>query len=281
MKLSLTPPSPLAYFAALTGSDEDFPLLEAAVSLGQDTHPDLDVQAVLLEVDQWVARLAKRIPSDAGPLQRLKLLNHFFFKEMGFCANANDFYNPDNSFVHSLLSERRGIPISLAVLWMELAQGVGLSVKGVGFPGHFLVKVLLPMGQAVMDPVDGQSLSRERLSEMLEPFRPVNGWDTQDEAPLGAYLRAAKPRDIVARMLHNLKEIYKAETQWPALLAVQERLVILLPKANTELRDRGLVHAKLGHTALALSDLEAYLQASEVGADFSSISSQVDALRSQ
>ncbi|QDL53977.1 SirB1 family protein [Rhodoferax aquaticus] len=280
MQLSLTPPSPIAYFSTLTGGDDDFPLLEAAVSLAQDTQPDLDVQGVLLEVDAWGARVAQRLAADAGPLQRLKVLNQFFYKEMGFANNLNDFYNPSNSFVHTLMESRRGIPISLAVLWMELAQGVGLSVKGIAFPGHFLVKVMLPMGQAVIDPVDGQSLSRERLSEMLEPFRPVSGWDADADVPLGAYLRGAKPRDILARMLHNLKEIYKSESQWPQLLAVQERLVVLLPKASTELRDRGLVHAKLGNTAQALKDLEAYLQASEIGVDFGSISHQVETLRS-
>ena len=98
-----------------------------------------------------------------------------YFQDLAFAGNVNNYYDPDNSFIHILLHTRRGIPITLAVLWMELAQGLGLSVRGVGFPGHFLVKVNLPMGQVVIDPIDGKSLSREELSERLEPYRRPDG----------------------------------------------------------------------------------------------------------
>jgi regulator of sirC expression with transglutaminase-like and TPR domain len=221
MNLSFDVPTPLDYFASLVASDSDFALFEAAVSLAQDEYPELDVQAVLDEVDQLLERIRRRIPRDSGPLQKLKILNQFFYQDLGFAGNVNDFYDPDNSFINVLLRSRRGIPISMAVLWMELAQGLDLSVRGVSFPGHFMVKVNLPMGQAVLDPVCGKSLSQEALSELL----PELG------APLSLYLKTTMPRDIIARMLRNLKEIYIIQNDEQHAQAVEARLRVLLPKA--------------------------------------------------
>ncbi len=279
MPLSFAPPSPLEYFASLVQSDDDFALFEAAVCLAQDEYPDLDVQSVLGDVDLLLARIKRRLASDAGLVQKLRVLNSFFFQDLDFGGNVNDFYDPDNSFMHVLLRTRRGIPISLAVLWMELAQGLGLSVRGVGFPGHFMVKVQLPMGQAVIDPLSGKSLSREQLAEQLEPFRRRSGLLDEFEVPLGLYLQATPARDIIARMLRNLKEIFSTQMDWERLLAVQERLVILLPDSWPEYRDRGLAHAELGHCDEALSDLECYLSHAEDLVDVEAITDRVDFLR--
>lgn len=281
MKLSLDVPTPLDYFASLVSRDGDFALFEAAVSLAQDDYPDVDVQTVLDAVDQLLARIQRRLPQDAGPLQKLKILNQFFFKDLGFGANLNDYYEPDNSFISVLLHTRRGIPISLAVLWMELAQGLGLSVRGVGFPGHFLLKVNLPMGQAVIDPTNGKSLSREDLSELLEPYRRRSGLVDEFDTPLGLYLQTAPSRDIIARMLRNLKEIYTTQSDWQRLLAVQERLIVLLPESWPEFRDRGLAHAELGHSEQAVADLECYLVHADDVVDVDAIAERVDSLRSQ
>jgi len=279
MKLSYDVPTPLDYFASLVQSDGNFALFEAAVSLAQDEYPGLDVQAVLGEVDTLLERMRRRLPADAGPLQKLRILNQFFFRDLGFGGNVNNFYDPDNSFIHALLITRRGIPISLALLWMELAQGLGLSARGVGFPGHFMVKVNLPMGQAVIDPLSGQSLSREELSERLEPYRRPSALMEDMDAPLGLYLQSAPPRDIIARMLHNLKEIYRTQEDWPRMLSIQERLIVLLPQAWPEYRDRGLAHAEMGNTEQALADLECYLVHSENLVDVNAIADRVDELR--
>jgi len=238
MQFSLSAPTPLQYFTSLVQSDDHFPLLEAAVSLAQDEYPDMDVQQVLGDVDQLLARLKRRLPADAGPLQRLRVLNQFFFRDLSFGGNINDYYDPDNSYLNAVLRTRRGIPISLAVLWMELAQGLSLHARGVGFPGHFMVKVNLPKGQVVIDPFTGQSLSREELAERIEPYKRRSGLVDEFEVPLGLYLQAAPPRDIIARMLRNLKEIHKTQEDWVRLIAVQDRLVVLLPQAWGEFRDR-------------------------------------------
>jgi len=279
MALQLTVPTPLEYFAALVQSDDGFPLLEAAASIAQDEYPGLDVQQLLDEMDHLLARLKRRLGPDTPAIERLRVLNQFFFADLGFGGNVNNYYDPENSYLHAVLHTRRGIPISLGVLWLELAQGVGLQVRGVAFPGHFMVKALLPGGQVLMDPFTGQSLSREELSERLMPFR--RGAESQglDDVPLGLYLQAAQPREIIARMLRNLKEVHRASQDWPRLVAVQDRLIVLLPEAWVEWRDRGLALAECGHVAQAVKDLETYLARAEDGLDLDTIAERVSALR--
>ncbi len=279
MQLNLSAPTPLEYFQALVGSDEHFPLLEAAASLAQDEYPELDVQQVLDEVDLLLSRIKRRLPADAAPLHRLRVLNQFFFRDLSFGGNINDYCDPDNSYLNVVLRTRRGIQISLAVLWLELAQGLGLHARGVCFPGHFMVKVNLPKGQVVIDPFTGQSLSREELSERLEPYKRRSGLTGEFEVPLGLYLQSAPARDIIARMLRNLKEVHRTQGDWQRMVAVQDRLVVLLPEAWGEWRDRGLAHAEQGHAAQAVQDLETYLANAQDALDRDQIAERVDGLR--
>ena len=258
---SYAAPTPLEYFAALVQSDDEFPLFEAAASIAQDESPDLDLQQLQSDMDLLQARLRRRLGRnlrEMPELERLYALNQFFFSDLGFTGNVNNYYDPDNSYLSQVLRTRRGIPLTLGLLWMELAQHIGLKVRGVAFPGHFLVKVLLPPGQVLMDPFTGQSLSREELSERLEPYQREMDLSEED-VPLVLYLQAATPREIIARLLRNLKEIYQSQADAPRLLAVQNRLVVLLPQVWSELRDRGLAHMACGHTEQALADLELYL----------------------
>jgi regulator of sirC expression with transglutaminase-like and TPR domain len=202
---------------------------------------------------------------------------------MGFGLNANDYYAPRNSYVHEVLRTRRGIPVSLAVIWLEMAQELGLRAHGIAFPGHFLVKVALDSGLVVLDPATGESLGIDHLSERLEPFR-----DEEDqmlkpdldegETPLGLYLQSCPPRDVLTRMLRNLKEIYQTQQDWPACLAVLDRILVLWPEAWSERRDRGLVHAELGHAGQALADLQAYLDAEPLAADQSALQARIKEL---
>jgi len=274
-----TSPTPLGYFAALVGDDDALPLFEAAVSIAQDEYPDLDVQQVLGDVDQMLARLKRRCAEDAGPLQRLRALNQFFFRDMGFGGNVNNYYDPDNSYLNAVLRTRRGIPITLAMLWLELAQGMGLKARGVNFPGHFMVKINLPNGQVVIDPFTGQSLSREDLSERLEPYKRRNGLVDDFDVPVGLYLQAASPRDILARLLRNLKEIHRTQEDWLRLIAVQDRLLVLLPDAWVEYRDRGLAWAEMGDLRLAVADLETYVDKTDDTLDREAISRRLLELR--
>ena len=272
-------PTPLGYFAALVGDDDSLPLLEAATAIAQDEYPDLDLQEVLGDVDQLLARLRRRCAEDADALQRLRALNQFFFRDMGFGGNVNNYHDPDNSYLNVLLKTRRGIPITLAVLWLELAQGLGLKARGINFPGHFMVKVNLPNGQVVIDPFTGQSLSREDLSERLEPYKRRNGLVEDFDVPVGLYLQAAPSREILARMLRNLKEIHRTQEDWLRLITVQDRLLVLLPDAWFEYRDRGLAWAEMGDARLAVEDLEIYIAHTDDALDRDAVAMRLQELR--
>ena len=258
-------PSALDFFAALVADDSSLPLLEAAVAVAQDEMPQLDVQGVLAEVDGLAERLCRRLPADAAPLQRLRLLNPYFFQELGFAGNVNDYYDPRNSLLPAVLETRRGIPITLALLYIELAQRAGLDAAGICFPGHFLVKLSLPNGEVVIDPYSGQSLTREDLDERLMPFRQppaAGGWPDgrSAAASLAAWLRPAKAREILTRLLRNLAEVHRCADDLPRLAAVLRRLVIVWPLAGPERRELALVLARLGHHNEAARELAAYLQ---------------------
>jgi regulator of sirC expression with transglutaminase-like and TPR domain len=195
--LQFAAPTALEYFSSLVADDASLSLIEAAVSIAQDDYPDLDTQAVLADIDTLADRLRRRIPADAVPVQRLRWLNRYFFRELGFAGNVNDYYDPRNSYLHMVLSTRRGIPITLAVLYIELATQIGLTARGVSFPGHFLIKLRMHTGQqhgeVVIDPFTGHSLSREELDELLGPYKRSHGLMGEFDAPLGLFLQSAPP----------------------------------------------------------------------------------------
>jgi regulator of sirC expression with transglutaminase-like and TPR domain len=257
--LQFEAPTALEYFATLVADDETLPVLEAAVAVAQDELPGLDVQGVLAQIDGLADRLRRRLPADAAPLHRLRLLNRYFFHELGFAGNVNDYYAPGNSYLPTVLETRRGIPLTLALLYVELATQAGLTAQGVSFPGHFLVKLRLPRGEVVIDPFNGQSLSREDLDERLQPLRARHGLPGDDEVPLGLFLQAAPAREMVARLLRNLCEIHRAAGDLERQATVLRRLVILLPDDWEQRRDLALVLAELGHHALAAEELASYL----------------------
>jgi regulator of sirC expression with transglutaminase-like and TPR domain len=147
------------------------------------------------------------------------------------------------------------------------------------FPGHFLIKLRMPQGEVVVDPFNGRSLSRDELDERLAPYRARHGLQGEFETPLGLFLQAAPPRDVLARLLYNLKEIHRTAEDWPRLLAVQQRLVLLLPAAAEERRDRGLTWAELGRPAEAAQDLAAYLAARPEAGDAEALRERLAELR--
>lgn len=257
-------PSALDYFSSLVAEDASLSVVEAAAAVAQDDFPQLDTQAVLADIDALALRLKQRFPADAVPVQRLRWLNRFFFQELGFAGNVNHYYDPANSYLHQVLATRRGIPITLAILYVELATQIGLTARGVSFPGHFLVKLKMAtgaqQGEVVIDPVSGQSLSREELDELLAPYKRKRGLDGDFDMPLGLFLQAASGRETIARVLRNLKEIHRQALDWARVLNVQQRLVVLMPQAWDEWRDRGLAFAELGQYDLAVRDLAMYLQ---------------------
>jgi regulator of sirC expression with transglutaminase-like and TPR domain len=277
--LPFAAPTVLDYFASLVADDSSLPLLEAAVALAQDENAGLDVQGVLARVDALADRLRKRIPADMAPLSRLRLLNRYFFEELGFAGNVNHYDDPSNSLLPAVLETRRGIPISLAVLYIEFATQIGLRAQGVSFPGHFLVKIAMPRGEVVLDPFTGHSLSREELEERLAPYLRQHGLVGDNEVPLGLFLQAAPARDVVARMLRNLVEIHRRSGDTQRLIQVLERMVIVLPQAWEEQRDLALALADAGQHAAAAAALTLYLDNRPAAEDAAPLRRRLNAWR--
>jgi regulator of sirC expression with transglutaminase-like and TPR domain len=275
------PTQQLDYFTSLVAEDENLPLTEAAIAVAQHAYPDLDVQGVLDQIDQWGNRLKQRITSDTPPIQRLQLLKHFFYNELGFGPNPNDFYAPENSYLHQIIESRRGIPISLAILMMELGQQIGLNIRGVSFPNHFMMRISLQQGEIIMDPLNGDSLSKNQLQEMLDPYLDARGYRGELSLPLNIFLRASSSREILSRFMRNLKMIYSEDERWERLLGIQERLVILLPDSTEEIRDRGLIFAQLEYVRPAIADLHRYLSEMPGAEDAADIREHIATLESQ
>lgn len=277
MDFSFTPPAaptPLDYFRMLVQDEASLSLLEAAASLAQDVQPDLDLHLVLDEVDLLAAKLQRRLPEDSPDLQKLLALNHFFYRELNFAGNINNYYDSQNSYIHAVLRTRRGIPISLAVLWLELAERVGLPAAGVGFPGHFMVKISLDAGQVVLDPMTGQSLTREDLLDRLGGSKMPIG-ESEEEVPMGLFLQPASKYEILERMLRNLREIYASSQRPERELAVINRLLALLPQSWSDYRERAQVLVQLGDIDAALADLQTYLQAQTTANDAAAVRAQM------
>jgi regulator of sirC expression with transglutaminase-like and TPR domain len=271
----------LDYFRALVIDDEQLPLTEAAFAIAQDAYPQLDVQAELLRLDAWGQELSKSIPKHAPPAYRLKTLRHFFYDHLGFKGNSGQYYDVANSYLHKVVERRCGIPITLAVLLIELGKQIGLRIEGVSFPGHFLVKVLPYQGfmdEVLIDPFTGGAEKRDAVQERLQRTLSQRAAALQNT---DALLAIAQPRMILVRMLSNLKGIYSEMESLRNLLAIQERLVILLPDAAEAKRDRGFLHAKLSNKDLANNDLNAYLAARPDAADKQEVQRALSALYSQ
>lgn len=268
---------PLDYFSMLVRQDDAIPLFEAALSIAQESGSPLDFNATFAAIDTFAATLQQRLPAHSADIQKLRTLNQFFYRDLGFAGNANHYYDPDNSFLPHVISSRRGIPISLAVVYMELAQQIDLDVKGIAFPGHFLMKLSLQAGDVIIDPLNGVSLSREELEERLLPYLAAQ--DKPVDKMLAVHLQAAHPRQILVRMLRNLKAIYVDGQNWKQLLGVQQRLVVLLPDDITEQRDRGLAYANLALPQEAVSDIEAYLAQRPYAADATLLREKLPVLR--
>lgn len=272
MSASSAASSGLDRFAALLAEPQPR-LLACALSLAQDRYPRLSPDQWLHDFDDLGERLTRRVPSDASPLHRLRLLNHFFFEELGFHGNEDDYYDPDNSCLNRVLERRTGLPIALAVLYIELGRALGLRMGGLSFPSHFLVRLSLNAGDMIIDVFGrGRTLSlddlRERLASLGVRTRPVQ-----------SYLREASTRDIVTRMLRNLKASHLRRKDWASLLAVQHRLVLLLPDAAEERRDRGLTYLQLECPRAAAEDFAVYLSARDGLPDEAEIRARLAAAR--
>jgi len=247
----------LERFAEIVARDH-FDLAQACLAIAEDAYPGLDASACLAALDAMAASVRGRLPADAFPEQKLAALNHHLFGELGFSGNTDAYYDVRNSYLNEVLARRTGIPITLSIVYLEVGRRLGLGLQGVSFPGHFLVSLRLRRGALVLDPFSG---GEPKLEEELRALlgRALSE-ETARHADLANYLAPATPREILARVLRNLKTIYRQAGQLERALDVMNRMLLVVPEAAEELRDRGLVYAALECYRPALADVQNYLR---------------------
>jgi len=254
--------------------DEDVSLAEGALWIAASEYPDLVIDDYLARLHEMAARLRGRLRPDIATADKLLALNHYLFDELGFSGNNEDFYDPRNSFLNEVIERRVGIPITLGVVYIEIGRRIGLGLHGVSFPGHFLVKCALRDGVVVLDPYSrGLSLGAEELQQRL---RAAGSLGDVDEAILGHLLSAATNKEVLGRMLRNLKIIYVDRGDWLRALSACERVISLLPDdAGEEYRDRGSIYLKLECIRAALGDFGTYLRQRPGADDAESVRAQI------
>ena len=233
--------------------DAEIDLAEAALLIAAEEYPSLDVGLYLARLDALAEAVAPRVRAVDDAAERVSRLNHYLFVEQGFSGNRERYDDPRNSFLNEVLDRARGIPITLAVVYVEVARRLELPVRGVGFPGHFLAKYEGPP-DILIDAFFGRVLSEDDCQQRL---RALLG--DQEVLDRGTHLRPATPREILVRMLTNLKHLYVKTVDFGRALACCERILLLDPDAPLELRDRAVVYERLECFGAALADFERFL----------------------
>ena len=255
------------------GPDEAINLAEAALLVAAEEYCDLDIAAYLARLDDMAATLKRRLRPDISPADTIVALNRFLFVEHGFTGNAADYYDPRNSFLNEVLDRKRGIPLTLALVYIEIGRRIGLPVQGIAFPAHFLVKCPLREGTVVLDPyAKGISLSFEELKQRIKSLR--RGVEPP-RSVMAQMLAAASNKDILVRMLRNLKGIYSHHKEWMRALAATDRIISVMPDLAEEYRDRGMIYLNLECFRAALFDLQSYLKMLPVANDADSVHQKV------
>lgn len=238
--------------------DDELPLLDTALLIARDEYPELDPHESRAAVDSYVQALRPKVAGDLDLPSRLTAINHFLFEELGYAGNHTQYDDPRNSYVNQVIERKLGIPISLAVIQIELTRRLGLPLDGVSFPGHFLVRLPVDDGILVLDPFNkGRPVSAEELKERASPHL---GGQPPDDRQLLEILAPATHRMILARMLRNLKGLYVEAGDWERVARSADRLLRLGPETAEALRDRGLAYRELGYAGGARADLGRYLQ---------------------
>lgn len=239
----------------MSRKEEDIELAKAAILFAKEEYPNLDIDEYLRRIELMAQEIKRRAGHNTNPRFLISEINRYLFTEMGFGGNEDDYYDPRNSFLNDVLDRKTGIPITLSVLYMEIADRAGLHVSGVGFPGHFIIMYSGVEKQILIDPFNkGRILSERDCQEILN--RIYNGKITLQSE----FLQTVTKKQILTRMLHNLKGIYLNSKNFIKALWVVDMILIIDPYAIYEFRDRGLLYYHLECFAQALSDLETYLK---------------------
>jgi regulator of sirC expression with transglutaminase-like and TPR domain len=242
------------FYQEIQQSDEKIDLAKAALYIALEEYPNLDPEEYLNALDTMAWELQERLPDSQYPLRIVQSINQYLYEDLNFSGNKIDYYNPCNSFLNDVIDRRLGIPITLALVYLEVAQRIDFPMVGVGMPGHFLIRADIPDIEIFVDAFNGGEIifaqdCEERLSQLYQ--QPVT---LQPE-----FLAVVSNRQFLARMLTNLKFIYLKQQELKKTLAAIERILLLFPGLTLELRDRGLIYYQLGYYPQAVDDLQNYL----------------------
>lgn len=242
------------FYQATHQPDEQIDLARAALYFAQEEYPNLEPEACLEALDTIAAAVQRQLPQTRYPLKVIQTINHYLYQELKFSGNTTDYYDPRNSYLNQVIDRRKGIPITLSLVYLEVARRIDFPMVGVGMPGHFLIR---PVGEDLnvfVDPFhQGEILFPEDCQERLNQL-----YGSPVEFQL-EFLEPVSSRQFLARMLTNLKVIYLNRGEWSKALATIERILILFPEAPLEQRDRGLLYYQMGRWTEATQDLENYL----------------------
>jgi regulator of sirC expression with transglutaminase-like and TPR domain len=265
-------------FRALASRPESHEgLAEGALVLAAEMRPELDVERSLEAIGALAERMRPGVESARTPTAAVSALNRAFFEVEGFRGNPEQYEDPRNSDLEQVLARRRGLPITLSVLWVEVARRLGLEAYGIGFPGHFLAKAVgiddVPAGEVIVDPFFACTLRMEDCAERLRTV--LGGADAPDPRP---FLQPATALEIYARMLNNLKILYLRAGDGLSALGCFDRILVLVPDAAAEMRDRGLLLERLDCIHAAIEDFDRYLEHAPSADDAAAIRRRRDAL---
>lgn len=253
-------------FAALTArqvEDERIPLGRAALVIARTEYPDLDIEQYVRRLDEMGQRARRLLGDLPDATETIAALNQVLFAEEGLRGNRDGYYDPRNSFVNDVLDRRLGIPITLSLIYMEVGQRVGFPLFGVGMPGHFLLKHYDVDGQeTLIDPfAEGRILSladcQHRLDEIYSGQMLL-----QPE-----FLLAVSRRQILTRVLNNLKNIYLSTRNFRKALAIVDMILAIYPRSPEDVKQRATLRYSLGQLRGAAEDLEDYLKMSPEASD--------------
>ena len=263
-------------FQEIAALDEEaFFLDRAALILALEEYPNLDIQAYLRKLDILAARAQVLAGEDRTAINVIEAINEVLFVQEGLRGNDEDYFDPRNSYLNEVLDRKLGIPISLSVVYMEVAKRISFSIGGIGFPGHFLMKHVANDRDIVIDAFSlGRILTMNDCQELLDKI--YNG----TVAMSTSLLQPMDKRSIITRMLYNLKGVYTQKDQYQKALSTIDRILMLNPWIPSEVRDRGLLYMQTSLFSKALADLEAYLAHAVAPEDISYIRNHIKMLRS-
>lgn len=254
----MTVPAPSArsqLASLLAGDDETLDLARAALLVAAEEYPQIAPETYLRRLDLLAERVKDRLSDESAPPVVLQEVSRVLFEEEGFRGNAEAYYDPRNSFLNDVLDRRLGIPLTLSIVYLEVAWRLGLPVEGVNFPNHFLVRYKGEALSLLIDPFQrGEIRFEDQAQELLDH---IYGGSVQLRPE---FLRPASRRDMLLRLLMNLKSVYTNARDDVRALAAVERILLVRPNAYEELRDRGMLLARVGRTAEAVADLQHYLE---------------------